>query len=199
MSSFKHEGIDLQQELTDGFAAKLVRRKSWELVGKAGFTRSDREDIEQELKIAVWERFEQFDPDVKHWNMFVTTIVERQVATILEQRSAEKREYCHGVTSLSTRVQDAEGGRTELARMIGEEHLARLTGLVVHDDEADVSLKHDMEAILSKVPAELREVCERLKYESIADVVRELNIPRSKVYRLLEWLRELFEAEGFSG
>lgn len=198
MSHDKHEGIDLQQELTDGFAAKLIRRKSKELVGKAGFTRSDRDDIEQDLRIALFERFEQFDPEVAHWNVFATTIIERQVATMLRQRSAEKREYCRGVTSLSTPVEDADGALTELARQIGEEHLARLTGLAVRSHEDAVDLRHDLEVILSKLPDDLREICERLKSESIADIVRDRNVPRTNVYRLLEWLREFFEAEGFS-
>ena len=38
------EDIDIEHELSEGFAAQLIRRKARQLIGIAGFTPSDRND-----------------------------------------------------------------------------------------------------------------------------------------------------------
>ena len=42
-------GVDNSDDGIDPYAAGLIRFKTRQLVGQAGFTASDREDIEQEL------------------------------------------------------------------------------------------------------------------------------------------------------
>src|SRR5689334_8458675 len=83
--------VDWDHELSAGFAGNYIRRKARQLIGKTGFTLSDRPDIEQELAIKVVQCISRFDPTRGHWNAFVATVVERHVATILKSRRARKR------------------------------------------------------------------------------------------------------------
>ena len=53
--------IDLNQELTCGFAHKFIRHKSRQLVGRCGIRRADRADLDQDLKLHLMRRFGQFD------------------------------------------------------------------------------------------------------------------------------------------
>ena len=77
------QGVDLTQELTTGFAARLIRRKAKQIVGKAYLTPSDRPEVEHILTMRLLERLSKFDPEKAHWNAFVTVVIEKHVATVL--------------------------------------------------------------------------------------------------------------------
>ncbi len=73
--------VDVACDLVSGFAHRFIRFKVRQLIGRHGFTRSDRDDLEQELRLAVWQRRSQFDPRVADWGCWLSTVVERHIAT----------------------------------------------------------------------------------------------------------------------
>lgn len=84
--------IDLEHELTKGFAARYIRAKARRLVGHASLKTHDCEDIQQELTLAVWRAAPSFDPQAGDWKSFVSTIVERLAARyLIERRRAAAR------------------------------------------------------------------------------------------------------------
>ena len=62
--------IDWSQELTHGFAARLIRLKAGKLVGHFGFRSTDMADIEQHLKLRLLERRQRFDASRPPWRAF---------------------------------------------------------------------------------------------------------------------------------
>ena len=192
-------GLDLNEELTTGFAGRYIQRKAKQLVGRARFTDSDRPEIEQDLRIALLERTPKFDPQVRHWNVFVTMVIEQQVATILESRRTQKCEHSQNITSLSVQVMGEDGEWTELGRTVGPEHREGVTGRVVRCDQDQSDLQLDLETVLSELPDEMRDLCQRLKNDSISQVARDLGIPRSTLNDRLKKLRAIFEEKGLSG
>jgi RNA polymerase sigma-70 factor (ECF subfamily) len=193
MSEHAEKAIDLAQELANGFTATAIRRKAKRLVGHGRFTEADRPDIEHELKIAVFMAFDQFDPQVGHWNVFMTTVVERAAGKLLAQRKAEKREHTHNVASLSALVEDFDGELVPLSTQIGEEHREPMTGRVRRSDEESVDMAVDVDFELARLPPELRDLCESLKEKSVAEISRELGIPRSTLRDRICEIREYFE------
>lgn len=189
-----HE-IDIDHELTRGFAARLIRTKAKQLVGKAGFTRSDVPDLEQEMKVRIWTRFSQFDAEKAHWNAFVTTVVERHVATILEAARRSKRD---GATvSLSELVEDDDHELVELADIIGPEDRESLTGRFVDTDENLADLRMEVADFLESLPGDLRRLCELLKTHSVAGAARRLKIPRTTASSMVTHLRQRCIEAGF--
>lgn len=186
--------VDLNEELSLGFAAKMIRRKAKQLVGHFGLTKSDRRDLEQELKLALLERFDRFDPETANWEAFATMIVDHRIVAIIDERWAEKREFRHGVTSLATMVPDADGELVELTQQIGGEHLERVTGVSHPDPAGEIELEHDVEVVCAKLPPDLRELAERLKQESVAGIARDMGISRRTLRSRIARLREYFEA-----
>jgi RNA polymerase sigma-70 factor (ECF subfamily) len=191
------KGVDLEEELATGFAARLIRRKARQLVGRAGYTRSDRSEVEQDLRIFLLSRLSKFDPEVSHWNAFVTMALERHVATILEKRRRQKRESSQNITSLSTQVPDECGQKVDLARMLGVEHREPLTGRYTVEDSGRVEAVVDVQELMSRLPEELRDLCERLKTDSIAKISRDLGVPRSTINDRIYRLRAVFTEAGF--
>lgn len=74
---------DLAQWVTCGFAAQAIGHKARQLAGRNGFSLSDRDDLEQELRLHLLRRLGSFDPQVAHWNVFVRTLLERHAATLV--------------------------------------------------------------------------------------------------------------------
>ena len=189
--------VDLGHELTQGFAARFIRHKCRQLVGQLGLTRSDRDDLEQDMRMALIERFEQFDSAVAHWNVFVTTIVEHAVVAILEHRGAEKRGHGLGIATLHTLVNDGEGGYTELAQCVLDDERSNMTGFVPRDPQEVFELSEDLSTVLDRLPPDLREMCERLKTMSITELAREMDVPRRTLRDRLESVRHALRGAGF--
>jgi RNA polymerase sigma-70 factor (ECF subfamily) len=184
--------VNLDHELTAGFAHRFVRFKAGQLIGNYGFKRCDRPDLEQELKLRLIERFGQFDPAKSDWPEFVTVVVERHVATLIESQNRLKRS---AVVSLSEEDLDEDGQVAELADRITSDHVAALTRVFERSDAERVELEHDVAAVLGCLPDDARRVCEALKSQTVTQVARELGIPRTTINSLVQRLRDVFEAQ----
>ena len=186
--------IDLERELTTGFAAHLIRQKAKQLIRRPEFTKSDQPDLEQELSLRVIEAFPKFDPEVAHWNAFVTTVVERDVASILEFETAEKRCREEGIESLNTLVTDSDGNLVQRAQTIGPDDRDRLTCEETPDATQISDLRLDLEQVC--LSPELRAVCEGLKTQTVSELARELGIPRQTLVDRARKLRAIFAEHG---
>lgn len=189
--------VDIDHELTKGFAAKLIRRKAKQLAARAGFTKADRQDLEQEMKLRVWQRLPQFDPAKAHWNAFVTTVVERHAATILQRARRTKRFEDNPHVSLSELVEDCDNVLVELAETIGPQHKELLTGRYVDTAENLSDLKLEVEEVIAALPDDLRRLCELLKFHNVKDAAREMGIPRTTASSMVARLRAIFIEAGF--
>lgn len=188
--------IDLEHELTKGFAANLIRQKARQLVRRPEFTKSDGPDLQQEMRLRVIEAYPKFDPKVAHWNAFVTAVVERHVATILEYETAGKRFDEDGVESLNTLVADADGNMVQRAQTIGRDDRDRLTCEQTPAAEEISDLRLELEGIEADLPPELRIVFEGLKTKHVTELARELGIPRQTLVDRVHKLRAIFEERG---
>lgn len=190
---------DLDHELTRGYAGRLIRYRAWKLAGAGGFSRSDRPDIEQELRIALLERIDKFDPQRGHWNVFACTIVERTIATMFTPRRAAERTRKFEADSLSTLIAAEDQVETMLGQLVTAEEQARLSGRAVRHHVDEVDLAADVATVLASLPPELRDVAERLQSTNPTALARELNIPRRTLRDWMATIREAFERAGFGG
>lgn len=176
----------------DEFTTRLIRRKARQLVGRAGFTRSDVDDIEQELVLKLLRHRGAFNPAQSHWYAFVTTVIERHVATILRDKRMEKRTSTR-LTSLQIIVEDPINGPSQLAATIGRRELDNRLGLDTRPEWDSLELTQDTAAVLADLPTEWRDICERLKRLSISAVAREMGVPRTTLCYQLRPLRKRFQ------
>lgn len=170
------------------FTIRLIRRKVRRLVRCTGFSAADREDLQQELLVKVWEASDKFDPQRSHPNAYVATVVERAAATLARDQKAVKRgnhvAHCRlGVPSFG-----------EHEHELVAEDLASAPS-----QEADSDLASDVAEVLSHLPEELREVAERLGGGSKRAIARSLGISRRVLDRRIDALRDYFIAAGLDG
>jgi len=178
-------------EDVDEYARRLISWKAKQLVGKAGFTESDREDIEQELTLDLLERLPNYDPSRASKHTFIARVVAHKIARLIERRTAAKRDHSRAVVSLSELVGLEEVHLEPRAATVEEGGTGAYRSRAKSRD-----LAFDLAELLQNLPEELRTLCERLKTQSVSDVCRETGVPRSTIYEWMKRLRGSFSERG---
>ncbi len=167
----------------DEYARKCITNKARQLIGKYGFTESDREDIEQELVVDLLQRLPKFDPSRAKRNTFIVRLIEHKVADIIEYRKAAKRDYRKRRNGVDLDLIDGDDYRVRMGRT--SRSALELVDLVA-----------DLEAAEKKLPENLREFSDRLRTETILEISHATGIPRTTLYESIEKLRRHFEQAG---
>jgi RNA polymerase sigma-70 factor, ECF subfamily len=189
-------GFENRYDGIDPYAVRIIRHKAKRLVGQAGFTESDRQDLEQEMVMDLLHRLPKYNPKLSQRNTFIARVVEHMAAMIVEARKAGLRDYRLCKCSLNARLEDDDGGSVERMETIDQEDYLRRTGRLsrplweVQDAAVDIC------RALDSLPPELRELCHRLQTDTVLEISREKGIPRGRIYESLKELREIFDNAG---
>jgi len=175
------------------FDRGIIRRKVSQIIGRNGFTYQDRESLEQELIRRLLHSFASFDKTRAHRNVFVTTVVERDVAKILRDCRAEKRDR-RRVSSLNVLIPQGQEGRVEVGATIGMEEYDARRCQETRTNQEFAELKQDLADLLNQLPDDLRHLAEQLKQKSLSQIAREMGVPRTTLRERLNELRKRFEA-----
>jgi len=179
-------------EKLDAFTRGLIRRKTQQLIGKAGFTSQDREDLEQKFYARVLQALRSFDPAVAHERVFLTAVVDRQGANLLRDKQAAKR-YQRRVVSLNVTIHVEGEGLTELAQSIGRRELDARLGRDTPSDQDLLDRVLDVAAVIASLPEPLRELAERRKSQTMQAISEALSIPRTTLNERMREIRQAFE------
>jgi RNA polymerase sigma-70 factor (ECF subfamily) len=186
-----YEGIDK-------YAVRRIRKKAWQLVGKAGFTAADREDLEQELIIDLLQRLSKFNPDRANRKTFITRVVTNRVATLIELQKASCRNYRLYSDSLNDYVDIGGGDLVEREETIASDDYLQNIGRCSRPLRELEELSLDIERLMADLPPKLRNLCELFKKgQTVSGVSRDMGIARGSVYRYLNKLRDVFETAEF--
>ena len=158
-------GFDKRNGGIDEYAVQLIRYKSGQLAGKAGFRVSDRDDLEQELVFDLWRRLPRYDPARARRNTFIARVVEHKIASLIEAQKAAMRDYRRCRWSLNDRTEDADGRSLEREETIDQDGYMLRIGARSRPAEELHDLAIDVAALLETLPPELRELCRRLEAE----------------------------------
>lgn len=180
----------------DAYAADLIRHKARQLVGKAGLTENDRQDLEQELMIDLLSRMKHFNPAKGKKTTFMTRIVERRISNILEARFAQCRDWRKCTASLNDPIPGGDDDSTERIEQVSSDgqmghHQGRET---IEQRQNDIRL--DVDRVIAALPEDLQELCEKLQSSNMAEIAREMGVPRSTLYGKLTKLRDAFREAG---
>lgn len=182
-----------QQVRLDRFEEWFIARKARQLAGRARFTQSDVEDIEQNNRMDVLQRLPRFDPAKSNRHTFIAMVVRRCVTSILEGRRAEKRNGGRRPQSLNAPICDAEGRAVELHQTLGGD--ARRPG---RSAEEPRDLRSDVRAAVAALPEHLRPWCEVFTEQGIREALRELRAPCCRLQRIRAEIRAAFEEAGLA-
>ena len=177
----------------NSYAVNLIRKKARQLTGRAGFTEADQEDLEQELHLDLFLRLHKFNPQKSSRNTFITRVVNHKIATILESRNGEKRDFrlCTYSfdTTLGSTPADQPNNRQETTM---EEYLIR-TGRLRSQEMHSHELTVDIRRVMVDLPQDLQDLCKQLMTKTVSEVSRDTGIPRPTIYDRMKRIAARFE------
>ena len=184
----------------DDFALDMVNIKAAELVGKAGYTLDDIEDIKQDMLLDLLERLKKYDPGKSNFKLFVTCVIDRKAKNLIRYRQSEIRDGRREECSLNEDVLVAEC-REPVQRLatIDQDDQDIRTGRHSRSAEERTELRLDIEAVLASLPPELRKAADLLQTQTITQVARALGVPRTTFnHKHMPLLRAAFTAKGLN-
>ena len=174
------------------YANKLTRHKARQLVGQFGFTRSDRDDLEQELRTHLFQQAARFDPERGSASTFISRVLSRKVVSIIRHRCADQR-HCYRVAcSLNDLVRDEDDAWLERGQTLPPDADRRRTAAT--DVPSDLSI--DLRQAVDALEPRLQRLWHVLLSNTVTDAARELGVSRLVVYARVQELREHFAAHG---
>jgi len=158
-------------------ARGLARAKANMVIGQGGLTREDREDIEAQLLLTICRRARRFDGGRSSVNTFTSRVMDREVASILRYRLAQRRMHL---------------GRPDLVDGGELDDLFVASPSTVERQEFWL----DVSKVMETLPAPLRETVLALRCGSPTEASRTLGTAKSVVYERIAQIRLAFLAVG---
>ena len=172
-------------------ARPLIQFKARRLGCCPGFSRSDIEDIEQEAYLRLLQRFHAGNCCECPVLVFIKTIVNQCVASLIRDRFRQKRDSrrtrslnapCDRTgTELGDAISDAQSGCDDCC------HRA-------HTDLSDLGM--DVDATIAELTFEQQQLCKVLGINSISELARRFEMPRTTLSDRVRKVRRNFEDRG---
>ena len=175
-------------------ARNLVRFKVSQLIGRHGFTTSDREDLEQELILEILKSLLKFDPRRGSQGTFMSRVLERRIATIIRHRRRMCRDSVRIEGSLSDLIEDEDGAPIERAETLTGDR--RRNQPSARHLKAQIELASDLGVALGQLDPDLRQLGELLENRSLSEVASALGVSLTTVARRKERLSSCLEDAG---
>ena len=183
--------------LTD-YARKVIRIKARQLVRRPSFSRTDEEDLVQEMTMYLLTHATDFDPSRGEAKSFVSVVIDTAAANLVrkQRRKASKPDGVE-IQSLASSVDLPGVGPVQLDSLISIEDMQRRTRSCSPNEIELLDDKDAFESAFTKLPGNLKRICNELMSVSPAVAARNLGINRHQMINALETIREYFSGTGF--
>lgn len=184
-----------QHAVLDAEVEKAVFHCARSLVGQAGITRSDIEDVEQELRMELLVYLPRFDPKKGKRTTLVARILKHKAVGLIRHRLAGTRAVASEQRSLDEEIRTPDGPLS-LGDIVTDADRVRRLGNKTVSDQDRVCLEMDLAHIIATLPAELRVLCEEIKHKSFRQIARERGVGKNCVRRRVAKIRRHFRTFG---
>ena len=178
------------------YAAKLIKFKARQLVGRYGFTEGDRRGIEQKLLFRLWQGSSSYTPGRGHIDAFTKAVIQNAVATLVEHQRAIKRGRQEYHQSLNDEVEGDGKRPIERGDLLDQDTAQRRLGRTPRHFTDEADLKMAIEEALKPLPAEAKALAEQLGLFNPTEISRNTGIPRSTICDRVAKLRKSFLEAG---
>jgi RNA polymerase sigma-70 factor (ECF subfamily) len=180
----------------DDYAVNLIRYKTRRLIGQAGYTRSDTEDIEQDLSLHLRQQLPKYNPRKGTLKTFINTVLDNKIRTMVAARTTSQFDFRQHDFSLDETIETETGDRVSRGEAIDSEEYLMVTGRLNRKAFDGVEMRIDVQCAVSLLPADLQTLCARLQERTIVDIAREDGVSRHKIDELRRRIAFLFLEHG---
>lgn len=179
-------------EALDSYCVSLIQLKASRLVGNYGYTKSDKDDIEQELALHLRQNLPRYNQSRGTLKTFVSCVLGNKIRSMIREHVTDQYDSRKNGPSLSDPVAQESGERLNRVDIIdSDDYLIRMGKISRRECEL-VELRIDVERVVSRLPANLQELCVQLGRQSIAEVSRDTGWSRGKIYDMKQVLLDAF-------
>lgn len=178
--------------VSNPYAQSLIRIKARQLCRRADFSRSDLEDLHQQMRWHLLKVGHQFDPERASAETFIAHAVESCVRMILRDRWRDKRKIDRSIVSLERTEIAGEDQNVPLWSVLRDEDQARRTGNVAHDPIEAIDLREAFAHAFGGLSSKQREVVTQVVQYGKSGAARLRGTSRRQIDNLLQAMREVF-------
>ena len=168
---------------------RCVRHAARSLTKRLGRSPVQRDDLEQDLLLHLWQRWGRFDPARARQTTFVRRLLRNRAATILRDERRKIRRTpatCSLHYSPPTMADEADSMPQPTA-----------TSEPCVPARRSDDLAADVADVVERLPSSLQVMCDLLSIVPAVEVRRRLRLSRHAFDKLASELREQFAAAGF--
>ena len=165
-------------------ARKSIRKKIYPMIGLFGLTRHDLPDIEQEIMLAIFKKLKRYDPARSGIKTFILQIIESKLADIINHRMAARRDWRQCCVSLNEIIMTDAGPMERIE-------------LVQYENTTNHCLSIDIEAMIERLPDDLKELCILLKHYTPGEALGKYGRSKTVFYKKIRKLHRMFERASF--
>lgn len=180
----------------DDYAITYIKLKVRQLIKRCGFDASDREDMEQELALHLFEHLQEHDPERGTVKTFIVCVVENKVRTMIRVKKRVESTATFEF-SLNEEIPEDDGfGVMQRMEAIDRENYLLAAGLLSRPVLEMLEMRLDIDRVVSNLPPALRDICEGLKTQTVTQISAETGASRQQVYDAIRKLRGIFDEAG---
>lgn len=185
-----------QSIISDPFTITLIRIKARQLCRRSDFSRSDYDDLRQDMRLYLLRREHLFDPVRGNLEAFVTTALCTWVAMWLRYRNRDRRrESCKAVSLERTPV-ECDGDITTLGAVLAEADGRRLTRDYPISALEHVELQEDVKRVVGDLSSADRAILNQVVEHGIAATARSIGVSWRQVKNTMRRIRAHFRKSG---
>jgi len=186
-----------RSRVLDEYPQQLIKFKARQLCRRSDFSRSDEDDLIQDLTACLLAKESLYDPARGKWSTFCDRVVRTAVAAILRDRRRLKRGGGQHIQSLDQIVGSGPDGPHSLSEAINSDDRARRVGQTAAAEQDSVELSIDVAEVVAALPPYLQDLCRRLTDGPEASVARDLGVSRRTIRNGKARILERFKQAGF--
>lgn len=182
--------------LDNKYANTLIRIKARQLCRRTDFSRSDYDDLQQDMRLYLLQKAHLFDSDRGNIESFITRILKTWVAMRLRYQDRQKRRDSHKVASLERTTVECDGVITTLGSALLEEDGQRLTETDTPSPLERLEQRDALMTVIEKLGPEDRQVWMHVAEHGARSAVRSLGVSRRHIEKVMDRVRQHCEDAG---
>ena len=182
--------------VTHPFTINFIQIKAAQLCRRTDVSRSDRDDMQQDMLLYLWKKAHLFDPARGTIEAFVTTAVNSWVGMELRRRDRQKRREDYRAISLEGTTIECEGDTETLDALLSDADLHRRTQQSGHSPIELIDLRDALRCALSKLSKREHSLLVHVAEHGVASAARKHHVSRRQIENALARMRSRFEDAG---
>jgi RNA polymerase sigma factor (sigma-70 family) len=175
---------DLDRNAAEAYIQDRIAFRVDRLVAKFGLPDCERDDLSQDLLMALVQAFKRYDPAQAHWKTFLCRVLDRRYQHLLRKLMAPENKGAPTVSGLED---------------IGNGYADSIVDPSTQGEPfVGDNLHMDVEAAISTLPKRLQIIGCLLMVHSPSAVARLVGTSPAAITRAIKWIRTHFQEAGLS-